>query len=375
MTSRITLSPAGAVELELVLTGGLGTPVYGTTGDAGLLPVNGDLGNAAKVELLDEEGTPLAAVVIDGAADENGGRWLRGSVEQLRPFGHLRHRERRIGRDTVRADRAIVVLGDLPLAKDSRWNELDQRMLVLLDTGHHADALSRDVRHAVAAGHDVRILPAPDPSLRDLETWREAVAAAARTLVADDIELWHTERSVGEGVVILLTGLSGSGKSTIAKLLAERLSQVDDRTVSLLDGDEVRLVLSSGLGFSREDRLMNVQRIGWVASLIAKHGGIAVCAPIAPYEIMRAEMRERVEKVGRFVLVHVSTPLEVCEQRDRKGLYAKARAGEIPQFTGISDSYEEPTDADLVIDASVVSPDDAVDQIVGFLEERSDGGG
>ena len=151
VTSRITLSPAGAVELELVLTGGLGTPVYGTTGDAGLLPVNGDLGNAAKVELLDEEGTPLAAVVIDGAADENGGRWLRGSVEQLRPFGHLRHRERRIGRDTVRADRAIVVLGDLPLAKDSRWNELDQRMLVLLDTGHHADALSRDVRHAVAA--------------------------------------------------------------------------------------------------------------------------------------------------------------------------------------------------------------------------------
>ena len=99
----------------------------------------------------------------------------------------------------------------------------------------------------------------------------------------------------------------------------------------------------------------------------AKHGGIAVCAPIAPYAEMRAEMRERAEKVGRFMLVHVSTPLEVCEARDRKGLYAKARAGEIPQFTGISDPYEVPTDADLAVDASVVSPEDAVDQIVAAL--------
>ena len=186
-------------------------------------------------------------------------------------------------------------------------------------------------------------------------------------LAADDIDVWDTQRSVGDGLVILLTGLSGSGKSTIAKLLAERLGEGDDRTVTLLDGDEVRLILSSKLGFSRDDRLMNVRRIGWVAALIAKHGGIAVCAPIAPYAEMRAEMRERAESVGRFVLVHVSTPLEVC---DVKGLYAKARAGEIPQFTGISDPYEAPADADLSIDASVVSPEDAVDQIINALADQ-----
>ena len=182
------------------------------------------------------------------------------------------------------------------------------------------------------------------------------------------MHVWPTNRSHGRGRVILLTGLSGSGKSTIAKLLAERLTGIDDRGVTLLDGDEVRLILSSGLGFSREDREMNVRRIGWVASLVASHGAIAVCAPIAPYAEMRAEMRERAEAVGRFLLVHVSTPLEVCEARDRKGLYARARRGEIPNFTGISDPYEAPTDADVTIDASTTAPADAVQRIVEVLQ-------
>ena len=362
MTARLTLSPAGVAELELLLAGGLGPIAYAAAGPGGRLHVAGHV-DATSVELLDAEGTPLASVAVEGVGGTAGGCRLVGTAEQLRPFGHLLHRDLRIGAEWQRVPGAVIVLGDLPGAEDPRWASLNGRTLVLLDTGHHADALSRDVRSLATAGHDVRLLPAPDASVRTSEEWRDAVVAAAQTLVADDIEVWDTKRSVGDGLVILLTGLSGSGKSTIAKLLAERLGEVDERTVTLLDGDEVRLILSSGLGFSREDRLMNVRRIGWVASLIATHGGIAVCAPIAPYEIMRAEMRERVEKVGRFVLVQISTPLEVCEQRDRKGLYAKARAGEIPQFTGISDSYEEPTDADLVIDASVVSPDDAVDQI------------
>lgn len=364
MTTRITLSPAGVAELELVLVGGLGDAAYASRGDGGRLrltePVTG-----RQVELLDQEGTPLAAVQVDGEATDS--EWLVGQAVQLRPFGHRLHRDRRIGSETPRAARAVVVLGDLPDESDPRWGSLGDRVLVLLETGNHSDALSRQIRHAVAAGHDVRVLPAPDAGLRSAEEWQEAVLAAARALAADDIEVWDTQRSVGDGLVILLTGLSGSGKSTVAKLLAERLGEVDERTVTLLDGDEVRLILSSKLGFSREDRLMNVRRIGWVASLVAKHGGIAVCAPIAPYAEMRAEMRERAESVGRFVLVHVSTPLEVCEARDRKGLYAKARAGEIPQFTGISDPYEEPTDADVVIDASVVSPEDAVDQIIDAL--------
>lgn len=364
MTARVTLSPAGVAELELLLAGGLGPAEYVAQGAGARLKLGEPL-NGAVVELLDQEGTPLAAVAIDDAASD--GEWLVGTAAQLRPFGHQLHRDRRIGAEAPRAARAVIVLGDLPAADDPRWDSLGDRVLVLLDTGHHADALSRDVRRAIGAGHDVRVLPAPDSALREVDEWRDAVIAASRTLVADEVDVWDTERSVGDGLVILLTGLSGSGKSTIAKLLAERLREIDDRTVTLLDGDEVRLILSSKLGFSREDRLMNVRRIGWVAALIAKHGGIAVCAPIAPYEEMRAEMRERAERVGRFVLVHISTPLEVCEARDRKGLYAKARAGEIPQFTGISDPYEEPTDADLAIDASVVSPEDAVDQIVATL--------
>lgn len=364
MTARITLGPAGVAELELVLAGGLGPATYASAGDGGRLRATEAL-ESGTVELLDQEGTPLATIeAADGAAE---GEWIVGSATQLRPFGHRLHRDRRIGADTPRAASAVAVLGDLPDEDDARWNSLGERPLVVLDTGHHAEAVSRDVRHALAAGRDARVLPAPDAALRSADDWRDAVVAAAHALVADEIEVWDTERAVGDGLVILLTGLSGSGKSTIAKLLAERLGEVDERTVTLLDGDEVRLILSSKLGFSREDRLMNVRRIGWVAALIAKHSGIAVCAPIAPYTEMRAEMRERAEKVGRFMLVHVSTPLEVCEARDRKGLYAKARAGEIPQFTGISDPYEVPTDADLAVDASVVSPEDAVDQIVAAL--------
>ncbi len=169
------------------------------------------------------------------------------------------------------------------------------------------------------------------------------------------------------GVVIFCTGLSGSGKSTLARDLLDALVERGDRTVSLLDGDLVRRLLSAGLTFSREDRDLNIARIGFVAAEIAKHGGIAICAPIAPYAAARAGVRRMVCEVGDFVLVHVSTPLEVCEARDRKGLYAKARAGVIGSFTGISDPYEEPDDADLVIDTSRVSRHDAVAAVLAHL--------
>ncbi|KII00552.1 adenylylsulfate kinase [Streptomonospora alba] len=155
----------------------------------------------------------------------------------------------------------------------------------------------------------------------------------------------RTER----GLTVFFTGLSGSGKSTIARGVAEGIRK-SGRTLTLLDGDVVRRMLSAGLTFSRADRDLNVRRIGYVAAEIARHGGVAVCAPIAPYAATRAEVRAMVEEVGDFFLVHVATPLEVCEARDRKGLYAKARAGEIPEFTGISDPYEEPEDAELVLD-------------------------
>jgi sulfate adenylyltransferase len=156
----------------------------------------------------------------------------------------------------------------------------------------------------------------------------------------------------GPGVTVFLTGLSGAGKSTIADALVAGL-QAEGRPVTVLDGDVVRTHLSSELSFSREHRDLNIRRIGWVAGEVVKHGGTVVVAAIAPYDKAREEARALVEEHGRFLLVHVSTSLEVCEQRDVKGLYAKARAGEIQEFTGISDPYELPASPDLVVDTSV----------------------
>jgi sulfate adenylyltransferase len=195
----------------------------------------------------------------------------------------------------------------------------------------------------------------------------------------DEVPGWFTPASVAaelrrarpprseRGVVVFFTGLSGSGKSTIARGLRDALADRGDRTVSLLDGDRVRRLLSAGLTFSRADRDLNIARIGYVAAEIARHGGIAICAPIAPYAAARAGVREMVAQDGDFLLVHVSTPVEVCEARDRKGLYAKARAGLIDSFTGISDPYEEPRDADLVLDTSAMTAQEAVDAVLATL--------
>lgn len=170
------------------------------------------------------------------------------------------------------------------------------------------------------------------------------------------------------GLVVFFTGLSGSGKSTIARGLRDALLESGSRKITYLDGDLVRHLLSKGLTFSRDDRDLNIRRIGFVAAEAARHGGLAICAPIAPFADTRDEVRELVDSVGGdFLLVHVSTPLEECERRDRKGLYAKARAGEIPAFTGVSDPYEEPDDADLVIDTTHISVEAAVSRVLDTL--------
>ncbi|MGH3375538.1 MAG: adenylyl-sulfate kinase [Actinoallomurus sp.] len=184
--------------------------------------------------------------------------------------------------------------------------------------------------------------------------------------VAQELSRAHPPRH-GRGITVFFTGLSGSGKSTIARGLADTLVERGGRTVTLLDGDVVRRLLSAGLTFSREDRDLNIRRIGYVAAEITRHGGVAICAPIAPYARTRAEVRRMVRSAGDFVLVHVATPLEECERRDRKGLYAKARAGIIPEFTGISDPYEAPEDADLTLDTSEMTPEEAVTQVFDFL--------
>ena len=169
---------------------------------------------------------------------------------------------------------------------------------------------------------------------------------------------------------IFFSGLSGAGKSTIANVLMTKFLEVGGRPVTMLDGDLVRKHLSSELGFSKEHRDINIRRIGYVASEITKNGGIAICAPIAPYDATRKDVRALIEPVGGFILVHLSTSVDVCERRDRKGLYAKARAGILKEFTGISDPYEEPTDAELHINTAELSPEEAAQEIILHLERE-----
>ena len=173
-----------------------------------------------------------------------------------------------------------------------------------------------------------------------------------------------------QGVTVFFTGLSGSGKSTIANVLRTKFLETGGRPVTLLDGDIVRKHLSSELGFSKEHRDINIRRIGYVASEITKNGGIAICAPIAPYDSVRKQVRSMIEPLGGFILVHVATPLETCEERDRKGLYAKARAGILKEFTGISDPYEEPKDAEVIINTADLTPEEAAQEIILHLERE-----
>ncbi len=187
--------------------------------------------------------------------------------------------------------------------------------------------------------------------------------------VASELQRHYPPRH-RQGFTLFFTGLSGSGKSTIANVLLIKLLEMGGRSVTLLDGDIVRKHLSSELGFSRDHRDINIRRIGFVASEITKSGGIAVCAPIAPYDVVRRQVRAMVQAHGGFILVHFATPLEICESRDRKGLYAKARAGLVQQFTGISDPYEVPKDADLVVDTSERTAEEIAHEILLYLERE-----
>jgi len=181
--------------------------------------------------------------------------------------------------------------------------------------------------------------------------------------VVEELQKSYPPRGL-QGFTIFFTGLSGAGKSTIANALMIKLREIGNRPVTLLDGDIVRTHLSSELGFSREHRDINVRRIGYVASEITKNGGVAICAPIAPYAHTRQQVRDMIQPLGGFLEIHISTSLEVCEQRDRKGLYAKARRGEIKEFTGISDPYEAPEQPELILDTQLLSPEESVQKIL-----------
>jgi sulfate adenylyltransferase len=265
---------------------------------------------------------------------------------------HLLTDEPGEARDDPGAGPALAAMAPIPVVSADEW-AYDRaaevwRPLALIEPGTERTDLARG-------------------ELEDmLDRGEEAPAWFAPAAVADEFRRARPPRRE-RGVVVFFTGLSGSGKSTIARALNDTLAERGDRTVSLLDGDLVRQLLSAGLSFSRADRDLNIARIGYVATEVARHGGIALCAPIAPYAEARARVRRMVSKVGDFLLIHVATPIEVCEARERKGLYAKARAGLVDHFTGISDPYEAPTDAELTIDTSVVSRQQAADAVLGLL--------
>jgi sulfate adenylyltransferase len=228
------------------------------------------------------------------------------------------------------------------------------------DEYRSSDQIPKGEQYISFSSSDIRERIRTGRRIPDWATFKEVVAELKKAYPSPD----------RQGFTIFLTGLSGAGKSTIAKVLYARFLEIGDRPVTLLDGDIVRQNLSSQLSFSKEDRDINVRRIGFVAGEITKNRGIAICAPIAPYNNTRSEIRNAIESYGGFVEVHVATPIKVCEKRDRKGMYAKARAGLIKGFTGVDDPYEIPESPEVRIDTSDLTPDEAAQEILLFLGQK-----
>ncbi len=378
-------TPRELDDLELLVNGAL-APLTGFDEPGASVTLHRpDGAEGGEVELVDPEGLPLATVAPDGTV-----RALAHT--QFGPF-------RRFYLTPAQAREAYAGATFVPVSGPLTSGQLDQLarfervvLLALVGSGTPEDlskvgliratlaaAETLPTAHVVAvalasradpeADHalGLRVLAnyaGPDPvvALADDETdFPSAVAAVL------DVERPEAHE---QGLVLFFTGLSGSGKSTLAQALTDRLLEQGLRTVTSLDGDVVRRNLSAGLTFSRADRETNIRRIGWVAAEISRHGGVAVCSPIAPFGETRRQVREMVEQAGgAFFLVHVATPLEECERRDRKGLYAKARRGEIPEFTGISSPYEEPLDAAVRVDTTGRSVEAALqDVLVGLAE-------
>lgn len=372
---QICPGPGDLDLLELVRTGALRP----TRQHPVALAVSLDRVTPGIVELVDPEGVPLTRVVverIDGQPHvtvRDTPQWL--SPLSARPFETL-YRPPHEVRAAVDAG-AQVVLVDRPVTERD-LDELPARDQVILmtltgpSTAPTAGTLRvlRSIHRLATARPDVCAVAVPLDaawSSAHPDLYSTALRSYARRGYVR-LPVHDMRASTREGLVLFFTGLSGSGKSTIARAVRNALLEQYERPVSLLDGDVVRRNLSAGLGFSREDRETNIRRIGWVAATIAHHGGVAICSPIAPYEATRRQVRETVEEQGgRFLLIHVATPAAVCEQRDRKGLYAKARAGIIPDFTGVSAPYEEPTDADLVMDTATITIDEGMSRVLGLL--------
>ncbi|WP_193605945.1 adenylyl-sulfate kinase [Nocardioides dongkuii] len=385
-------TPRELDDLELLVTGAAHpTTRFGEPGSPLTLTLPPAVESAAReegaVELVDPEGLPLARVTVPSGEVESlahaefgpfrhlyltpstvhrryRGRTFvpvahaltEGQVEQLRAAGPLVLLAL-VGTGTAELSPVALLRATLRAAE-----LIGDAEVVAVPLAAHGDA---DADHALGvqvvstyAGNDP-VIGLVDPS--DDDAYPPAIAEVV------DFDQPPVDR---QGLVVFFTGLSGSGKSTLARALMDRLLEQGGRTVTSLDGDVVRRNLSAGLTFSKADRETNIRRIGWVAAEISRHGGVAVCSPIAPFDETRQQVRAMVDDAGgAFFLVHVATPLEECERRDRKGLYAKARRGEIPEFTGISSPYEVPEDADVTVDTTGRSIEDALDDVLVALRE------
>ena len=385
-------SPRELDDLELLLSGAL-APVtaYDEPGSPVTLTLPEALADAGTVELVDPEGLPLATITRED------GRWVPTALgtPAYGPFRRL-HLAPAQAREQYAGATWVPVRDALTTAEVADLAAIPGPKVLVAFTGHgFAPQLSPVglVRASLAAAEeigDTAVVAVPLASHGDSAADEDLALQVLATYAADDAQLPlrvtatpfsgdHEAALIAtvaeivafdrppldrRGLVLFFTGLSGSGKSTLARALVDKVLERGERTVTSLDGDVVRRNLSAGLTFSKADRETNIRRIGWVAAEIARHGGLAVVSPIAPIDETRQDVRRYVEEAGgTFFLVHVATPLEECERRDRKGLYAKARQGLIPEFTGISSPYEVPEDADVRVDTTGRTVEDALAEV------------
>jgi sulfate adenylyltransferase len=397
-------TPRELDDLDLLTHGAL-APLDGFEGRDGLVTLHlpsrvaEAAGAAGAVELVDPEGTPLATVTVSSSYDAGELTGIQGPVRSLAhnefgAFRRLRLTPAQVRAEHVEATLTVPVAGPLTTEDLEEIEERSQGrpVLLLALTGHgtpeglSGPALVRATLVAARDLPDASVVVVPLASRGDARadhTLHERVVAAyapgevlgvagAGELPEEIARIVNTDRPAAseQGLVLFFTGLSGSGKSTLARALHDVILEAGHRTVTSLDGDVVRRNLSAGLTFSKEDRETNIRRIGWVAAEISRHRGIAICSPIAPFDATRKQVRAMVEQAGgAFVLIHVATPLEECERRDRKGLYARARRGEIPEFTGISSPYEVPEDATVRVDTTGRTIEDALGDVLTALDE------